>query len=143
MNSLLNSGALFTPMFPDSETTKCFQCGHTKTGFVAHFGLAPYFNYIFYSQISTCPYYAVSFDESLNDVVQKGQMNLNIQYWDNDVDQVATHYLGSEFLGRQTAQDVLETFLNGLDKLDQSKILQVASDGPNVNLLFLKSMAEF
>ena len=67
----------------------------------------------------------------------------DLQYWDNDVDQVAKCNLGSEFLGRSTAQDVLETFLNGVNKLDQSKILQVTSDGPNVNLLFLKNMVEF
>ena len=70
-------------------------------------------------------------------------MYLNIRYWDNDIDQVATRYLGSKFLDRSTAQHVLETFSNGVDQLDQSKVLQVASDGPNVNLLFLKSMAEF
>ena len=46
-------------------------------------------------------------------------------------------------MGRLTPQGVLETFLNGVDKLDQSKILQEASDGSNVNLLFLKSMTEF
>ena len=78
MNSLSNSGALFTAMFPDHEIAKHFQCGHTKAGYVAHFGFAPYFNDIFYSQIPTCPYYAVSFDESLNDVVQKDQMDLNV-----------------------------------------------------------------
>ena len=53
MNSLSNSGALFTAMFPDSEITKRFKCEHTKACYVAHFGLAPYFNDIFYSQIST------------------------------------------------------------------------------------------
>ena len=130
-------------MFPDSEIATRFQCGQTKAGYVAHFSLAPYFNDIFCSQISTCPYYAVSFDESLNDVVQKVQMDLNIWYWGNDLDQVATRYLGLEFLGRLTPQGVLETFLNGVDKLDQSKILQEASDGSSVNLLFLKSMTEF
>ena len=83
------------------------------------------------------------FDESLNDVVQKGLMDLNIHYWDNDKDQVATRYLVSEFLGRSTAQDVLETFLNGVDKLDQSKILQVGSNWPNLNLLFLNGVAKF
>ena len=66
-------------------------------------------------------------------------MDLNIQYWDN----VTTCYLGLEFLDRSAAQDFLETFLNGVNKFDQLKILQVASDGPNVKLLFLKSMAEF
>ena len=114
-----------------------------KGHYIAHFGLTPYFNGIFYFVISTCSYYALSFDESLIDVVQKGQGDLNIQYWDNDVDQVAIRYLVSEFLCRSTAQDVLETFLNGVSKLDQSKILQVASDKPNVNLLFLKSLVEF
>ena len=43
----------------------------------------------------------------------------------------------------QIDSTVLEIFLNDVDKLDLSKILQVASDGLNANLLFLKSMAEF
>ena len=55
---------------------------------------------------------------------------------------VTTRYLESEFMGRSTAEDVLQTFLAGNSDLDQSKILQVASDGPNVNLLFLKNLAE-
>ena len=51
-------------------------------------------------------------------------MDLNIQYWGSNVDQVAMHYIGSKFSGRLAAQDVLQTFLNGIDKLDQSKVLQ-------------------
>ena len=43
----------------------------------------------------------------------------------------------------QIDSTVLEIFLNDVDELDLSKILQVASDGLNANLLFLKSMAEF
>ena len=43
---------------------------------------------------------------------------------------------------KSTAEDVLQTFLAGISDLDQSKILQVASDGPNVNLLFIKNLAE-
>ena len=45
-------------------------------------------------------------------------------------------------MGRFTAENVLQTFLAGISGLDQSKILQVASDGPNVNILFLKNLAE-
>ena len=45
-------------------------------------------------------------------------------------------------MGRSTAEDVLQTFLAGISDLDQSKIFQVASDGPNVNLLFLKKLIE-
>ena len=73
---------------------------------------------IFFILSYPLPHITRYFVESLNNVVQKGQMDLNIRYWDSDVDQVATRYLGSEFLGRPTAQDVLETFLNGVDKFD-------------------------
>ena len=45
-------------------------------------------------------------------------------------------------MGRSTAEDVLQIFLAGNSDLDQSKILQVASDSQNVNLLFLKNLAE-
>ena len=55
---------------------------------------------------------------------------------------VVTRYLGSEFMGISIAEDVLQTFLAGISDLDQSKIFQVASDGPNVNLLFLKKLIE-
>lgn len=143
MNSSSNSGELFSVMFPDSDIAKRFQCGRTKAGYVAHFGLAPYFKNNLLSQLSPCPYYSVSFDESLNNVVQKGQMDFNVRYWDEDFNRIATRYLGSEFMGRSTAGDVLETFLAGVKDLDQAKLLQVASDGPNVNLLFLKNLAEY
>ena len=51
--------------------------------------------------------------------------------------------LGSEFMGRSSTEDVLKTFLTGVKDVDQSKILQVAFDGPSVNLLFLKNLAEY
>ena len=43
MNSSSNSKFLSLVMFPDSDIAKRFQCGRTKAGCVAHFGLAPYF----------------------------------------------------------------------------------------------------
>ena len=120
MNSSSNSGKLFSTMFPDSEIAKRFQCGPTKAAYVAHFGLAPYFYQLMLSKISSCPYYTISFDESLNSSVQKGQMDFIIRFWNSDTDSVATRYLGSEFMGRSTAEDVLQTFLAGIDDLDQS-----------------------
>ena len=39
-------------------------------------------------------------------------------------------------MGRSTAEDVLQTFLAGISDLDQSKILQVASNSPNVKSSF-------
>ena len=49
--------------------------------------------------------------------------------------------LGSEFMGRSTADDVLETFQNGISDVDESKAMQVSSDGPNLNLAFWKKYA--
>ena len=69
-------------------------------------------------------------------------MDIIIRFWDSEANFVATRCLGSEFIDRSTAEDVLQTFLAGICDLDQSKILQVALGGPNVNLLFLKNLAE-
>ena len=44
-------------------------------------------------------------------------------------------------MGRFTAEDVLQACA-GISELDQSMILQVASDGPNLNLPFLKNLTE-
>ena len=49
--------------------------------------------------------------------------------------------MGSEFMGRSTTDDVLETFQNRISKVDESKVMQVSSDGPNVSLAFLKKYA--
>ena len=68
-------------------------------------------------------------------------MDIIIRFWDSEKHCVVTRYLGSEFLGRSADEDVLRRFLAGISDLDQSKILHVASDGPNVNLLFLINLA--
>ena len=142
MNSSSNSGELFSKMFPDSDIAKSFQCGRTKAGYVATYGLAPYFRSELLSILSNVPYYTVSFDESLNQIFQKGQMDLLVRFWDERYDIVSTRYLNSKFMGRSSAEDVLNTFLSCVSEIDKAKILQVSSDGPSVNLLFLKNLNE-
>ena len=65
-------------------------------------------------------------------------MDLLIHYWGNGV---CTCYMGSQFTGRSTTDNVLETFQNGISEVDESKFMQVSSDRPNVNLAFLKKYA--
>ena len=101
------------------------------------------FHEVMFSKLSGCPYISLSFDETSNGSVQKSQMGIIIWFWGSESNFVATRFLGSEFMGRSTAEDVSQTFLAGISDLDQSKILlQVALDGPNVNLLFLKNLAD-
>ena len=75
-------------MFPDCEIAKNFQCGSTKPNFVTIYGLAPYFHSFLFQKISSSPHQVVSFDESLNNSVQKGQMDLLKRYWGKDTDVV-------------------------------------------------------
>ena len=128
-------------MFLDSEIAKNFQCGSNKASYVTTCGFAPYFFSFLLQKISSSSHQVVSFDESLDNLVQKEQMDLLIWYWDNDTDRVCTRYMGSDFFGRPTADDVLETFQNGISQVDESKLKQVLSDGPNINLAFLKKYA--
>ena len=68
-------------------------------------------------------------------------MDLLIHYWGNVINRVCTCYMGSEFMGHSTTDNVLETFQNGISEVDESKFMQVSSDRPNVNLAFLKKYA--
>ena len=45
-------------------------------------------------------------------------------------------------MGKASAEDVFSKFNDCLSSLDRSKILQVSSDGPNVNLAFLNLVHE-
>ena len=69
-------------------------------------------------------------------------MDLLVRFWNQKSDIVNTRYLNSEFMGRSTAEDVFNIFLSGASEIDKAKILQVSSDSPNVNLLFLKNFSE-
>ena len=87
------------------------------------------------------PYYATLFDESYNKISKKGQMDLHAHFWDDTDNKVKTSYWNSEFLGKASA-DVFSKFNDCLSSLDRSKILEVSSDGPNVNLAFLNLVHE-
>ena len=92
INTSSNFGDLFSVIFPDSDIAKQFQCGRTKAGFIAHFGLAPYFHKLMLPKMSDCLYISLSFDEYLNSSVQKC----------SEKNCVSRRYLGSEFMGRST-----------------------------------------
>lgn len=55
MNSSTDSEKLFRSMFPDNAVAKSFQCGPTKAGYVATFGLAIYFQNILLQHCALSP----------------------------------------------------------------------------------------
>lgn len=86
-------------------------------------GLAPYFKDILDHDILQCPAYVACFDEALNKISQRGQMDIVIRYWSSDANQVATRYVSSVFLGHCTAIDLKNKFIEGLSGLPLNKFL--------------------
>ena len=122
-------------MFPDSGIANNFSCGKTKCGFIVKFGIAPYFVELLNSQLKDVEYFLALFDESFNSVSKKTKTN-GLAY-----SILGFKYYSSEFLGKSSANDTWSHFERCLDPLEKEK-LQVSSDGPHVNLLFLKILVE-
>ena len=109
-----SSEDLFYIIFSVSDVAKQFQCGCNKSGHVAHIGLASYFHELM-SKLSDCPCISLSFDNSSNIWVQKGELDVIIWLWGSETNFVATWFLGLHFVGRSTAENVLQTFAGIID----------------------------
>ena len=81
-------------------------------------------------------------DESHNKISRRGQMDLHVRFWDIKNKCVATWYFDPKFLGKAAAQDIYKKFNECISELDENKLLQVSSDGANVNLVFLDLLNE-
>ena len=73
--SCLDISKLFASMFTDSEIAASFQMSKTKVSYIIGFGLADYFYKTLASRVKQSPFYAILFDESLNDTLMKEQMD--------------------------------------------------------------------
>jgi hypothetical protein len=145
LRSTANASSLFPLMFPDSDIASKFSVHKDKCSYMITYGLGPYFVDLLSKQVTSCEYYTVSFDESLNSVAQKGQMDIVVRFVDKEKGEVATRYLTSTFVEHATAVDLLNAFTSALAErsLDLKKLVQVCMDGPNVNLKFLSELKEF
>lgn len=131
-----DSVSLFSRMFPDSDIASQMTLGKDKISYTVTHGIAPYFASDLLNKINQCNNYVILFDESLNKVAQRGQMDLHIRFrYEN---KIVTRYLTSVFLSRTRAEDLLSAFERGTKDLDPCKFLQISMDGPNVNLKFLR-----
>ncbi|XP_062374792.1 uncharacterized protein LOC134062699 [Sardina pilchardus] len=127
-------GELFQMMFPDSTIGKTFQCGRDKTSYIIRFGVAEFVKKDFISKVSGP--FVMMFDESLNHATKRKQLDLHIRYWYDG--QVQSRYLGSQFLGHATANDLLKEIKECVGHLDLSKLISISMDGPNVNFKFFE-----
>ena len=84
-----------------------------KVQYTTNFGIAPYVRNLFLTGISKVHWVTVSFDESLNQSLQKGQMGFfHLRYWDEEA---ITRYLTRYFLGHAKTDDLKESFKTSLE----------------------------
>ncbi|XP_063226873.1 uncharacterized protein LOC134541567 [Bacillus rossius redtenbacheri] len=142
-NSMRNAASsvnLFPIMFPDSQIACKMQLQRTKLAYSIVHGLAPHFHKELIRKLKECKYCVVGFDESLNKVAQKGQMDITVRFWSEN--NLRTHYFGSAFLEHSSASDLVKAFVEALSEVDMKKILQISMDGPHVNFKFLRDLKE-
>ena len=83
--------------------------------------MAPYFKDIFLQSLKEVPLYTVSFDESYNNVLKQGQMDLHFRYWNSEKERVDVHYLKSSFMEKSATVDVLEHFNSCVKSIEKIK----------------------
>ena len=109
---------LFRSMFPDSTIAEKIYLQKYKYAYSINYGIASNFCSILMNNVKDSQFFAVSFDKCLNTVIQIRQMDLNVNFWDNVVNNVCTRYLSSTFAGHVRHQDLFEHFVSALDSLD-------------------------
>ena len=140
--SCASKSELFSVMFNDSDIAKDFSLGKTKLSYNICYGIAPHFRGMLIDCLKEVPFYSLSFDESYNNALKKGQMDLHVRYWENTKNIVVTRYLDSSFMGKSSAQDVYTHFKSCAQSLEDAKYLQISSDGPNLHLAFLEILKD-
>ena len=110
-------GQLFKVMFPDSKVAESFSCAKTKSRYIIIYGLAPY-----------CLHFC--------------QIDFLVRLLHESKKHVVTWYLTSEFLQGAKADQLVNKFNSAVETLDQSKLIQIFSDGPSGNLKSLSIIHE-
>ena len=138
--SCLDLNRLFSKMFPDSEIASKIKLSKTKSSYIIPHGIAPYFFSMLVKDINTSPYYSLSYDESLNTLLQKEQMDVQIRYWSEEKVCSETRYFTSKFFYRPNADTIMNQILDASSPLDNSRLSMLGQDGPSTNLLVLEKM---
>ena len=134
---------LFRNIFPDSTIAEKFCLQKGKYEYFINYGIVPHFDSFLMNNVKDSAFYAISFEESSNTVIQMGQMDIVVNFWDNVVNEVCTRYLDSTFIGHVRHQDLFEDFISATDSLDLKKPPQVSMDGPNVNWAFFSELCNY
>ena len=109
-NSCSCKSELFSAMFSDSDIAEQFSMGKTKCAYHVTHGIAPYFKSKFIESSQLLLFHSVSFDESYNDAIKRGQMDLHIRYWDSETDRVRQVFLWERHLQKMYLNILIPQF---------------------------------
>ncbi len=70
---------LYNKMFPKSEIAKKYSCAETKSMYLCYYALAPHFLKLLHQKIRMSENYVILFDESLNEFIQKKQLDFHVR----------------------------------------------------------------
>ena len=109
----------------------------TKCNYTLLYGITPEFKQKLIFDINSSPFYSVTFDKSMNSEFQMYQIDVGIQFQNNNRGLVETCCQDSQFLRHPNAKNVLSCLTDSISHLDSDKLLQLTMDGFNVNWLVL------
>ena len=138
--SVKDSINTFQVMFPDSKTASKMELDKDKLKYVVNYGIAPFFAEGLNKQVNESEWLAVSYDESLNKVIQESEMDLVLRFWNTCNNKVQVRYWDLMFLGYATAANLLKNINYALSGFDLSKQIQSLMDGPSANWKVLSGM---
>ncbi|XP_065083283.1 uncharacterized protein LOC135705464 [Ochlerotatus camptorhynchus] len=145
-SSYRSSGAdvsIFKKMFPDSEIAARMEMGRTKTGYLITYGTAPYFANDLFKTLQGCSEFVVGFDETLNKIVQRQQMDIGVRFWNPATNQeVEARYIGSAFLSSTRSNDLVNSVKSCFYEKPEllKNVIQCSMDGPAVNWKMFKEL---
>ena len=92
LNSCKDLNSLFWKMFPGSDIAHSYSMTKTKLSYVINFGIATHFRTLLHVKLVNSKFYTVCFDESLNKVVQKCQIDFSLRFWDKTANEAVAQY---------------------------------------------------
>ena len=125
--------SVFSHNVPGSKIAQSLAVGIDKIGYLSTHGLYPHFQDVTHENLSIADIFAVSYNESLNKIAQKPQMDISVRFIDPKDSLIKTRYLTSEFLSSCKALDLLNHLTTGIPPSRLNRLVHVAMDGQNVN----------
>ena len=139
-NSADSDSEKYAKMFPDSEIAKRYKQKQNKVRYMIQFGIAPVIQDTILDELRGQPF-CFMFDETTTSQIKK-QYDGYATYHSKHFGRIITTYLGTLFVGKCIADDLLHDLYTMMEKLnlDVEYIISLGMDGPNVNKSFERKL---